>query len=118
MGSEAKEQVDGRGGAMILKMIDNTEFHLTESQGEQVKQRIAEGKEFIVLPGQQMIKTKMIMYVVPGAADQVIRDNQNLIEDKRKATDEGIRKARERLVEKLEEVRRRKEEEADADGRG
>lgn len=94
---------------MILKLTDDKEFYVTDSQAAQIQQSVADGKEFILLPNSVMIKTKMIFSLLPGADPVAVIKETHRIEDKRVATEEGIRAAREKLMARIKKAHEAKE---------
>lgn len=92
---------------MILKLTDEQEFYVTDKQGEQIQRALQNGQDFIMLPGNRVIKTKIIYSLLPGEDPEKLIEGQKQLADIRTATDEGIRAAREKLLKKLAERRNR-----------
>lgn len=91
---------------MILKLTDEREFFVTDEQGKQIQQALARQQDFIMLPGNVVVKTKIIYSLLPGVDPVKLIEGQKRIADNRNATDEGIRKAREKLQAKLRNIKK------------
>lgn len=91
---------------MILKLTDEREFFVTDAQGAQIQQALARQQDFIMLPGNVVIKTKIIYSLLPGTDPVQVIEESRRIADNRQATDEGIRKAREKLQAKLRSLKK------------
>jgi hypothetical protein len=89
-----------------LKLTDEREFFVTDEQGKQIQQALARQQDFIMLPGNVVVKTKIIYSLLPGTDPVKLIEGQKRIADTRVATDEGMRRAREKLQAKLRSLKK------------